>query len=167
MTLHVRIYLQIHQNCIVTLDYTVSDTNNHLIDSGAEPIVYLHGGYGTIFEKLERALEGKSIGDNVIVKLEAKEAFGEYQNDLILREPRSSFDDTLELDQHIEMIYGDEEEDDAIKIIYTVTAIEDDTVILDGNHPLAGLDILFDTTVIGIREASHQEIEERLLSAES
>lgn len=151
---------------MVTLDYTVSDTEHHLIDSGAEPIVYLHGGYGDIFEKLETALEGKTIGDNVVVTLLAKEAFGEYQNDLILREPRSSFDNTLELDQHIEMIYGDGEDDeDAIKIIYTVVAIEGDTVVLDGNHPLAGINIVFDTTVIGIREASQSEIENRLHDA--
>ncbi len=146
---------------MVTLDYTVADHDNHLIDSGAEPIVYLHGGYGSIFDKLEKALEGKSIGENVVVKLTAEEAFGEYQNDLVLVEPRSSFDDTLEIDQQIEMIYGDDEEE-AVKIIYTVTAIENDTVILDGNHPLSGLSIIFDTTVIAIREANEHEIEEHL-----
>ncbi|MDD3342654.1 MAG: peptidylprolyl isomerase [Sulfurospirillaceae bacterium] len=146
---------------MVTLDYTVTDTDNHLIDSGIEPIVYLHGGYGSIFGKLEHALEGKTIGENVVVMLSAEEAFGEYQNDLVLVEPRSSFDDTIAVDQQIEMIYGDEEKD-AIKIIYTVTAIEDDNVILDGNHPLSGLNIIFDTTVIAIREASEQEINEHL-----
>ena len=146
---------------MVTLDYTVADTDNHLIDSGVEPIVYLHGGYGSIFDKLEMALEGKGIGENVVVQLSAQEAFGEYQNDLVLVEPRSSFDGSLEIDQQIEMIYGDEEED-GVKIMYTVTAIEDDNVILDGNHPLSGLSIIFDTTVIAIREASEREIEEHL-----
>ncbi|MDD2385064.1 MAG: peptidylprolyl isomerase [Sulfurospirillaceae bacterium] len=153
--------MYITKNSMVTLDYTVTDADNHLIDSGAEPIVYLHGGYGSIFDKLEHALEGKTIGENVVVKLNANEAFGEYQNDLVLVEPRSSFDDTIAVDQQIEMIYGNEEED-AIKIIYTVTAIEEDSVILDGNHPLSGLNIIFDTTVIAIRKASEQEINEHL-----
>lgn len=145
----------------MTLDYTVFDTNHELLDSGATPLVYLHGGYHEIFSKIERVLEGKSIGDSIHLQLPPEDAFGEYRGDLVTVEDRSQFEDDLEIGQNIEMIYG-EDDDEEIRLTYTVSEIQDDQVVLDANHPLAGVTIVFDATVIGIREASVDEIEERL-----
>ena len=153
--------MHIRKNTIVTLDYTVFDTENNLLDSGATPLVYLHGGYIDIFEKLEKALEGKSIGESIHMQLAPKDAFGEYRSDLVIIEAREQFEDDLEFGQQIEMVFS-ENEDEEIMMVYTVTDIQKDKVILDANHPLSGLSIIFDGTVIGIREATSEEIEKRL-----
>ena len=153
------------QNCLVTLDYTVFDTENNLLDSGAQPLNYLHGGYGDVFEKIEKALEGKSIGESIHIQLSPKEAFGEYKQELVLIEDRTQFEDDLEVGQNVEMVFS-EGEDEEIVLTYSVVEILEDKVILDANHPLAGVTIIFDGTVIGLREATSDEIEKRLLAHE-
>ena len=155
----------ITKNCLVTLDYTVFDTENNLLDSGATPLSYLHGGYSDVFEKIEKALEGKSIGESVYVQLSPKESFGEYQEDLVMVEDRNQFEDNLQMGQQIEMVFSDTADED-ILMVYTVSDIQEDKVILDANHPLAGLTIVFDGTVIGVREATSDEIEAKLMSPE-
>jgi len=157
--------LQITKNTIVTLDYTVFDTENNLLDSGVTPLVYLHGGYIDIFEKLEKALEGTGVGESIHMQLAPKDAFGEYRSDLVIVEEREQFEDDLEFGQQIEMIFS-ENEDEEIMMVYTVTDIQKDKVILDANHPLSGLSIIFDGTVIGIRDATSEEIEKRLVRHE-
>jgi len=153
--------LTIHKNCVVTLDYTVFDTNNTLLDSGSQPLIYLHGGYNEIFKKIEKELEGKSIGDSIHLQLLPKEAFGEYRSSLVLIQDRSMFEDDLEVGQQVEMVFSEDEEEE-VMLVYTVSDIQEDRVVLDANHPLAGITILFDATVIGLREATADEIEERL-----
>ena len=148
----------ITKNCLVTLDYTVFDTENNLLDSGAQPLIYLHGGYGDVFEKIEKALEGKSIGESIHIQLSPKDAFGEYKD-------RNQFEDDLEVGQNVEMVFS-EGEDEEIVLTYSVVEILEDKVILDANHPLAGVTIIFDGTVIGVREATSDEIEKRLLAHE-
>ena len=153
--------MTIHKNCVVTLDYTVFDTNNTLLDSGSQPLIYLHGGYNEIFKKIEKELEGKSIGDSIHLQLLPKEAFGEYRSSLVLIQDRSMFEDDLEVGQQVEMVFSEDEEEE-VMLVYTVSDIQEDRVVLDANHPLAGITILFDATVIGLREATADEIEERL-----
>jgi len=145
-------------NTYVTLDYTVFDTQNNLLDSGASPLHYVHGGYGDLFEKIEKALEGKSIGESVHLQLSPKESFGEYKEELVLVEERSAFEDDIEIGQHVEMVFTESDESNEMMLTYTIVAIEDDKVILDANHPLAGSTIVFDATVIGLREATIDEI---------
>jgi len=157
--------LIIAKNSLVTLDYTVFDTENNLLDSGVTPLVYLHGGYNDVFGKIEKALEGMSVGESIHIQLAPKDAFGEYRSDLVLVEPRSQFEDDLEFGQQIEMVFS-ENEDEEIMMVYTVSDIQKDKVILDANHPLSGLTIIFDGTVIGIREATSDEIEKRLTNQE-
>ena len=155
----------ITKNCLVTLDYTVFDTENNLLDSGAQPLIYLHGGYGDVFEKIEKALEGKSIGESIHIQLSPKDAFGEYKQEFVLIEDRNQFEDDLEVGQNVEMVFS-EGEDEEIVLTYSVVEILEDKVILDANHPLAGVTIIFDGTVIGLREATSDEIEKRLLAHE-
>ena len=150
---------------MVTLDYTAFDTENNLLDSGANPLVYLHGEYGDIFEKIEKALEGKSVGESIHMQLSPKDAFGEYKEELVLVEDRILFDNDIEVGQQMEMVFSDND-DEEIVVSYTIIEILEDKVVLDANHPLAGLSILFDGTVIGVREASSEEIEQRLLKHE-
>lgn len=151
--------MTISANCVVTLDYSVCDTQKNLLDSGAEPLVYLHGGYNDIFAKVEDALEGKKVGDAVVVHLSAMESFGEYNADLIVVEKRSEFDDDIFVGEQFEEIFEDDDEEEQV-ITYTIKEISEDSVTLDGNHPLAGIDIIFDATVIEVRKATAKEIKE-------
>lgn len=151
--------MYIQKNCIVTLDYTVFDTENTLLDSGANPLVYLHGGYGDIFEAIERALEGKSVGESVHLELSPKDAFGTYQEELVLVEERNAFEEEIAVGQQVEMLFNEDEKSNEVLIAYTITDIYEDKVVLDANHPLAGVSIIFDATVLGVREATHEEID--------
>ena len=154
--------MHIQKDAIVTLDYTVFDTNNTLLDSGETPLRYLHGGYGEIFDKIENTLEGKQIGESIHVLLNPKESFGEYKEELVLVEEKHGFEDDIAIGHHVEMIFNEDGHTNDMLITYTVTDIQDDKVILDANHPLAGSSIIFDATVIGIREASNEELDSRL-----
>lgn len=149
----------IAKNTYVTLDYTVFDTQNKLLDSGATPLHYLHGGYGDLFEKIENALEGKSIGESVHLQLLAHESFGEYKEELVLVEQRDAFDDDIEVGQNVEMVFTESDQSDEVMLTYSIVAIEDNKVVLDANHPLAGTTIIFDATVIGLREATPEELD--------
>jgi FKBP-type peptidyl-prolyl cis-trans isomerase SlyD len=147
---------QITRNTIVTLDYNVTAPDGELVDAGKEPLVYLHGGYDDIFPTIEEALQGKKIGETVVVKMQPDEAFGEYDADLVEVEPRKDFPRELQVGMQLEGLPEDAHEEEAR--IYRVTEITDDKVVLDGNHPLAGMALIFTCTVTAIRPASTGEI---------
>ena len=78
--------MEVAKNTVVTLRYTVRDSDGELIDDGKEPLVYLHGGYDGIFPKIEETLQGKKVGDTLRLKLQPEEAFGEYDEELVFVE---------------------------------------------------------------------------------
>jgi len=145
----------IAKNSMVTLEYSVRDTENNLIDVGNDPIVYLHGGYNDIFVPIENALEGKKVGDAITVALKASEAFGTYDEEKVVTESLGDLPPDLEVGMQIEG-YLDTNPDDIV--LYTVVKIESDRAILDANHPLAGLDLVFSATVKAIHTATEEEI---------
>ncbi len=149
--------MQVAKNTVVTLDYNVTDPDGELVDAGRDPLIYLHGGYDDIFPMIEEALQGKKVGESVVVKMQPDDAFGEYDAELIQIEPRNSFPKELQIGMQFEGLPegGDEEE----VLIYRVTEIADDKVVLDGNHPLAGMALIFTCTVTAVRPASAEEIE--------
>lgn len=147
---------QVVKNSVVTLDYSVTDPDGVLVDAGQEPLVYLHGGYDDIFPMIEAAVQEKRIGESVVVKMQPDDAFGEYDADLIQVEPRKDFPKELQIGMQFEGVPdGDDDED---ILIYRVTEIADDKVVLDGNHPLAGMALVFTCTVTAVRPASAEEI---------
>jgi FKBP-type peptidyl-prolyl cis-trans isomerase SlyD len=141
----------IARNSVVTLSYNVKDTDGNVIDSGAGPLVYLHGGYGGIFDRIEEAIQGKTTGDSLEIKLQPEDAFGEYDAERIIIEPRNLFPEDIEVGTQFER--GDEDEG-----LYTITDITDDKVVVDGNHPLAGIALIFSCTVTDVREGTAEEI---------
>ncbi len=149
--------MQVVKNSVVTLDYSVTDPDGVLVDAGEEPLVYLHGGYDDIFPMIEEAVHGKKVGESVIVKMQPDDAFGEYDAELIQIEPHKGFPKELQIGMQFEGV--PEGGDDEDILIYRVTDIADDKVVLDGNHPLAGMALVFTCTVTGIRPASADEIE--------
>ena len=83
--------MQIAKNSVVTLDYTVRDPDGNMVDDGAHPLVYLHGGYDGIFAPIEEALHGKSVGERLTLKLQPEDAFGDYDEQMLLVEERGEF----------------------------------------------------------------------------
>ena len=149
--------MQVVKNTVVTLDYNVSDPDGVLVDAGQEPLVYLHGGYDDIFPMIEEALHGTKVGESVVVKMQPDDAFGEYDAELIQMESRKGFPKELEVGMQFEGVPEGGDDDDIL--IYRVTEIADDKVVLDGNHPLAGMALVFTCTVTSIRPASAEEVE--------
>jgi FKBP-type peptidyl-prolyl cis-trans isomerase SlyD len=147
---------EVVRNSVVTLDYSVTDPDGDLVDAGEEPLIYLHGGYDDIFPMIEEALHGKRIGDTVVVKMQPEQAFGEYDAELIEIEPREDFPSELAVGMQFEGLPENGSAEDAL--IYRVTDIADDKVVLDGNHPLAGMALIFTCTVTAVRPASAEEI---------
>lgn len=144
----------IEKNTVVSLHYELSDTSGNIIEKTDEPISYLHGGYDGIFPLVEEALHQKEVGFSCTVSMEPENTFGEYDGSLIHIEPRSAFPDNVSVGMRFEGAPEGSEE----FIVYTVTDIEDDKVVVDGNHPLAGMKLNFSCTVIDIRPATAEEI---------
>ena len=146
--------MEITKNTVVTLEYTVKDPEGSLIDDGHHPLVYLHGGYEGIFAVIEEALQGKKVGDNLKVKLLPEDAFGEFDEELVLVEDASMFPNNIEVGMSFERVAEEGEEE----IVYRITDIADGKVVVDGNHPLAGTALIFDLTVKEVRAASAEEV---------
>lgn len=147
--------MQIGPNTVVTLDYRVVDSDGNLVDDGDNPLVYLHGGYGNIFEKIEQELAGQDVGFQKDIRLLPEEAFGEYDAELVEIEPREVFPDNIEVGMQFERASDDDDEDG---MLYTITDIAEGKVVVDGNHPLAGLALVFSCTVNAVRAATDEEI---------
>ncbi len=149
--------MKIAKNTVVTVHYKLSDAQDNLIEESREPMVYLHGGYENTLPKIEEALEGKDVGFETSIQVEPDDAFGEYDASLVKVEPRDRLPTPLEVGMQFEgMPDGIDEEEEAL--IFTVTDIADDKVVLDGNHPLAGMALRFALNVTEVRDASDEEI---------
>lgn len=146
--------MQIVKDTVVTLNYRVTDSDGNLVDEGQQPLVYLHGGYGGIFAKIEELLQGKETGASFDVSLPPDDAFGEYDAELVMVEPRNLFPDNIEVGMQFERATEEGEDDD----LYTITDIADEKVVVDGNHPLAGMTLQFSGTVADVRAATAEEI---------
>lgn len=146
--------MEILKNTVVTLDYSVRDPDGNVVDDGANPLVYLHGGYDAIFPLLEEKLHGMKVGEKLNIKLQPDDAFGEYDESLVLIEERELFPADIEVGMAFERV-GEDGEDD---MVFRITDIADSKVVVDGNHPLAGVALVFDVTVREVRAATAEEL---------
>ena len=147
---------QIVKDSIVTLSYEVTDPDGNVLDAGEKPLIYLHGGYDDIFAAIEHTLQGKSVGDTVMVKMQPAQAYGEYDADLVMIEALEALPQPVTVGMQIEA------ENDGVSgeaVFYRVTDIAEGKAVLDGNHPLAGRALIFTGTVTAVRPASPGEIE--------
>ena len=149
--------MQIARDTVVSIDYELSDAAGKLIEKTQSPISYLHGGYQGIFPMVENALDGKQAGDACEVRLEPVDAFGDYDEKLVRVEPRERFPENVSVGMQFE---GSPEGSEHVSI-YTVTDIADDKVVVDGNHPLAGMSLVFNCTVTEVRQATEEELSHR------
>ena len=147
--------MQIAKDTVVALDYELFDVDGNLIEKTDEPIEYLHGGYDGIFPVVEQALDGKNVGDTCRVRLEPDDAFGEYDAELVHVEPLDKFPGKVNVGMQFEGRSGASDE----MLVYTVTDIADEKVVVDGNHPLAGQTLDFSCTVSSVRSATSEELQ--------
>ncbi len=169
--------MKISKNTIVSLRYKLTDAQNNVIEEPEAPMVYLHGGYDGTFPKIETALDGQDVGYETTLQLDPGDAFGEYDPELLKIEPRTRFPDPLEVGMQFEGVpdaddfsndaeqvrdvIDDGDEDDLSTMIYTVTDVAENQVVLDGNHPLAGMALRFWLQVEEVRIATDDEIQNR------
>ncbi|MBU6468390.1 MAG: peptidylprolyl isomerase [Betaproteobacteria bacterium] len=148
--------MQISKDSVVTLSYTLTDAEGTLLEESDPNISYLHGGYDGIFPIVEEALEGKEVGYECTITMSPDEAFGEYDENLLRVEPRNLFPQHVKVGMQFEGQpegAGDEE-----TILYTVTEVTEDKVVVDGNHPLVGKTLTMSCKIEGVRSASQEEL---------
>jgi len=152
-----KIIMSIKDNSAVSFHYSLADDEGQQLDSsaGKEPLAYLHGA-GNIIPGLENALTGKAVGDSMTVAVSAAEGYGEVQQELIQDVPRTSFQgiEQIEVGMQFEAQTGQ-----GGTVPVTVTAVTDETVTVDGNHPLAGKNLNFDVSIEAVRDATAEELE--------
>lgn len=147
----------IKQHSVVTMHYELKDAAGEVLDSsaGQDPLTYLHGA-GNIIVGLEEELLGKAIGDEVQAVVSAEKGYGQPVDALIQTVPKEAFGE--EIDKvAVGMRFQAETEQGPVPVV--VTAMDADTVTVDGNHPLAGKELHFSVKIEEIRDASQEEID--------
>lgn len=151
--------MQISAPCVVSLSWRLEDAQGQLIDELAEPLEFFYGG-DDLFAKVEAALEGQEAGFETSLALQPEDAFGEYEAELVCFEARSLMPENVAVGMQFEGLpEGAKSEDMPAEVIYTVTEVYPEHVVLDGNHPLAGIGLRMHLKVRDVREATEEEIE--------
>jgi FKBP-type peptidyl-prolyl cis-trans isomerase SlyD len=145
--------------CVVTLTWTLSDAQNRPIDELREPTEFFFGG-DDLLPKVEEALDGQEAGHEASLHLEPEHAFGDYDAKLVCFEDRKLFPEGLEPGMQIEGLpEGSVTQDMPAGTVYVVTEVYPSHVVLDGNHPLAGMALRIHLKVLDVREATEDEEE--------
>jgi len=147
--------MQIAAQKAVTIGYTLKDDAGKVLDSseGGEPLTYLHGA-GDIVPGLEKALDGKQVGDEISVSLSPEEAYGQRDERQVRNVPlRKLPKGKVEVGMQYEVTT------EAGPMLALVTAVRGDYATIDANHPLAGMRLHFDVKVVEVRDATAEELE--------
>jgi len=155
----------IENGCWVTLRYRIYDLNDESLEDRPRELRYLHGGYGSLFARIEAALTGRVAGDQLSVVLEPEDHFGDYDADLLVLVPLERLPEGVAIGMSFDALPGEPDayEIDQAKLelepVWTITDVADGVAVLDGNHPLAGLALRFEIQIIEVELASDVEIE--------
>jgi FKBP-type peptidyl-prolyl cis-trans isomerase SlyD len=152
--------MEIYQNCVVALTWVLKDTLGEELDVLDEPVEFLMGGKD-LLPAIEEALQGHAVGASLNLQIEPEQAFGDFNDQLLFLEPRALFPAELEVGLTLEGSAlpagcNPAAPEDAL---FTVTDIYPEHVVLDANHPLAGIAIRISLKVEGVREATEEEME--------
>ncbi|MGX2955833.1 peptidylprolyl isomerase [Ursidibacter arcticus] len=147
--------MKIAKNVVPSIAYQVRTQDGVLVDEAPveQPLEYLHG-HNNLVIGLENALEGKAVGDVFEVRVKPEEGYGEYNENMVQRVPKDVFMGVDELEVGMRFIA----DTDVGPLPVVITAIEGDEVVVDGNHMLAGQELLFSVEVVATREATLEEI---------
>ncbi len=148
--------LMIGEKMVVSMHYTLTDEEGKVLDSseGAEPLSYLHGA-GNIIPGLENALIGKVANDALQVTVAPKEGYGEVVAELIQKVDKAAFEGVDNLEPG--MAFEAQGPDGQVQRVI-ISEVEGDEVTVNGNHPLAGVTLNFDVKIVGVRDATEEEI---------
>jgi FKBP-type peptidyl-prolyl cis-trans isomerase SlyD len=149
--------MEITPQCVVALTWTLKDTLGEVLDELEEPVEFLVGG-DDLLARIEQALQGHEPGDILDLHLEPEEAFGDYNEQLLYLEPRGLFPAELAEGMSFEGLPPGCNPQAPRELLYTVSEIYPEHVVLDGNHPLAGIAIRLRLKVEAVREATEEEI---------
>ena len=148
--------MQIADQKVVVLHYTLTDNEGKVIDKSDDgSFAYLHGARN-IIPGLENALSGKAAGDELKVSIPPEEGYGHRDENMLQEVPKTMFEDDSQIavgsQFHAQGPNGE-------MLVVTVMEVNDDNVVVDGNHPLAGVELNFEVMVVEVRDASEEEIE--------
>lgn len=151
--------MEINQQCVVALTWTLKDTLGEELDVLTAPVEFLVGG-DDLFQAIEDALQGHEVGAELDLQIEPEQGFGDFNDQLVFLESRQLFPAELEEGMTLEgaSLPAGCNPDAPKDVLYTVTEIYPEHVVLDGNHPLAGIALRLSLKVEGIREATEEEI---------
>lgn len=147
--------MKVARDMVVTLHYILTDDNNDTLESteDSEPFGYLHG-HGNVIPGFENGLEGAEIGQKLHLTIYPAQGYGPRNAEAIVHVPRDQFDPEIGIDVGMQV----QAEGENGPIVFTIKAITDSEVTLDGNHPLAGEVLHYDIEIIDIRPASDEEL---------
>ncbi|QBY05066.1 peptidylprolyl isomerase [Thalassotalea sp. HSM 43] len=147
--------MKIANNKVVNMHYAVMDKDENLIDSSYDhkPLAFIHGS-GFLIPGLESALEGKQVGDSFIVDIAAEDAYGERHDGLVQTVPKALFASIDDLDVGMQLRAQTDQGEQTVIVI----GMDEEEITVDGNHPLAGMDLKFDVEIIEVRDASEDEL---------
>jgi len=147
--------MQIAKNAVVEIDYTLTDAEGKVLDSssGRTPLPYMHG-TGNIIPGLEAALEGKSAGDKVNVTIAPEQAYGVRDNNLLQTVPRTAFQGVKTIEVGMQFRASNNGQTRIVRVV----GFDGDDIKLDANHPLAGVTLTFDVSIVSVREATVEEV---------
>ena len=147
--------MQIEKDTVVTFNYTLTDNEGNVLDESQDgTFAYLHGA-GNIIPGLERELTGKEAGDNLTVNVAPEDGYGLRNDELEKSVPRSMFDESADIEVGARF---QAEANDGRVLAVTVVSVDDENVVVDGNHPLAGVALQFVVEVVDVRPAAQEEI---------
>jgi FKBP-type peptidyl-prolyl cis-trans isomerase SlyD len=153
--------MEIKSPCVVSLTWTLANAQNQPLDELTQPVEFFYGG-DDLLAKVEEALAGHEPGDELHLHLEPADAFGEYRPELVCFEDRKLFPEPVEAGLAFEGLpEGHATPDMPADRVYIVSEVYPSHVVLDGNHPLAGMALRLHIKVAAVREASDEEIEAR------
>ncbi|MBS0450849.1 MAG: FKBP-type peptidyl-prolyl cis-trans isomerase [Proteobacteria bacterium] len=151
--------MEITEQCVVALTWKLKDTLGELLDELDEPVEFLVGG-DDLLKPIEAALQGHEPGAQLQLHLEPEQAFGDYDEEFVFLEPRNIFPQELEEGMTFDGSALPKGNSGTLpaNLLYTVTEIYPEHVVLDGNHPLAGIALRLELKVEAVREATEDEI---------
>ena len=151
--------MEIKQQCVVALTWTLKDTLGQELDVLAEPVEFLVGGED-LFQAIEQALQGHEVGATLDLQIEPEQGFCDFNDQLVFLESRQLFPAELEEGMTFDgaSLPAGCSSEAPKEALYTVTDIYPEHVVLDGNHPLAGIALRLSLKVEAVRDATEEEI---------
>ena len=148
--------MKVEKNKVVEIDYTLKDDNGQVLDSsqGREPLSYIQG-VGNLIPGVENALEGKSSGERIEITVPPETGYGVRDDSLLLTIERDKFAEVEDLKEGLRFRMDTPDG----PMIFTVVKVSEAEVLVDGNHPLAGMTLNFDITIQSVRDATTEELD--------